>query len=102
MLEHIVVLKLKPGVTLEQTQALLNGLVALQVSGAIPGMLEVTGGYNNSPEGRNQGFSYGFIVRFRDAAARDAYLPHPEHKKLGAAFVRPIAEEVFVFDYEHR
>ena len=101
MLEHIVLLKLKPGTTEAQTQALLDALIALQQSGALPGMLGVTGGTNNSPEGKGHGYTYGFVIQFADAAARDAYLPHPDHKALGAAFVRPIAEDVLVFDYEH-
>lgn len=101
MLEHIVLLKLKPGVTEAQTQGLVDALVALQQSGKLPGMLTVTGGTNNSPEGRGEGYGYGFVIQFADAAARDAYLPHPDHRALGAEFVRPIAESVLVFDYEH-
>jgi hypothetical protein len=100
MIEHIVLLKLKDGVTAEQTRAVHEGLIALQKNGAIPGMETITSGYNNSPEGKNQGFEWGFTIRFTDEAARDAYLPHPDHKELGATFIRPIAEEVFVFDYE--
>ena len=38
--------------------------------------------------------------RFADEAARDAYLPHPDHKALGQGLLRPIAEDVLVFDYE--
>ncbi len=101
MLEHIVLLKLKPGVTEEQTRALLEALGKLRDSDKIPGMLEVSGGYNNSPEGKSQGFTYGFLIKFSDAAARDTYLPHPDHRQLGGQFVGPIAEDVFVFDYEH-
>ena len=101
MLEHIVALKLKPGVTEEQTDALLDALLALKDTGALPGILNVTGGHNNSPEGKDKGFGYAFIVCFRDAAARDAYLPHPEHIRLAQAFVGPIVDDVFVFDYEH-
>ncbi|MDE2445926.1 MAG: Dabb family protein, partial [Alphaproteobacteria bacterium] len=31
--------------------------------------------------------SHGFTVDFVDAAARDTYLPHPAHQKLGAMIV---------------
>ena len=34
-----------------------------------------------------------------DAAARDAYLPHPEHVALGQTLLRPIADDVLVMDY---
>ena len=98
MIEHIVLLKLKDGVTKEQTQAIADGLDKLKQ--VIPGMLSVSAGYNNSPEGKSEGFSYGFIVKFRDAAARDVYLPHPEHKNLAKTYIRPIADNVLVFDYE--
>jgi hypothetical protein len=99
MIEHIVLLKLKENVTEAQTRALIDGLNELKQ--AIPGMLEVSAGYNSSPEGKSAGFTYGFIVRFSDAAARDRYVPHPEHQKLAQTLVRPIADDVLVFDYEH-
>lgn len=98
MIEHIVLLKLKDNVAKEQTQELLDGLKKLKE--VIPGMLDVSGGYNNSPEGKDAGFTYGFIVRFRNVAARDGYLPHPEHQKLAQNLVRPIVDDVLVFDYE--
>ena len=99
MIEHVVLLKLKEGVTTDQTQELLDGLNKLKE--VLPGMLDVSGGYNNSPEGKSSGFTYGFIVRFSDAAARDEYVPHPEHQKLAQELVRPIVDDVLVFDYQH-
>ena len=98
MIEHIVLLKLKEGVTEAQTQEMLDGLKKLKE--VVPGILEVSGGYNNNPEGKSAGFTYGFIVRFRDVAARDGYVPHPEHQKLAKTLVRPIVDDVLVFDYE--
>ena len=98
MIEHIVLLKLKEGTTEAQTQEMLDGLKKLK--GLVPGILDVSGGHNNNPEGKSAGFTYGFIVRFRDAAARDGYIPHPEHQKLAKTLVRPIADDVLVFDYE--
>ena len=77
---------------------MLDGLNKLKE--VVPGMLEVSGGYNNSPEGKDGGFTYGFIVRFSDAAARDGYVPHPEHQKLAQTLVRPIVDDVLVFDYQ--
>ena len=38
---------------------------------------------NNSPEGKNLGFTHVYMLTFEDAAARDAYLPHPDHAKFG-------------------
>lgn len=99
MIEHIVLLKLKEGVGEDKAKALIDGLNELKK--VIPGMLDVSGGYNNSPEGKGSGFNYGFIVKFRDSASRDGYVPHPEHIKLAQTLVRPIIDDVTVFDYEH-
>jgi hypothetical protein len=100
MLKHIVLLKLKPGVREDQTADLLDALTDLMEGGAIPGILRVTGGYNNSPEGKSHGYDYGFVMWFEDAAARDRYLPHPEHRELGRRYVAPICDDVLVFDYD--
>lgn len=100
MLKHIVLLKLKPGVTGEQANALVGALTDLMDNGTIPGILHVSGGYNNSPEGKSQGFDFGFVMWFENAAARDAYLPHPAHKELGRLHVAPICDDVMVFDFD--
>jgi hypothetical protein len=40
------------------------------------------------------------MLTFTDAQARDAYLPHPEHKKFGETLrASGIFEDVFVVDY---
>ena len=95
MVQHIVLLKLKPGTTSDQTQAVLEGLKQLK----LPGIVSVTGGDNNSPEGKSQDFSWGFTITFENEAARDAYLPHPDHKAVSAETIRPIVDDVLVFDY---
>ena len=99
MIQHIVLLKLKAGTTDEQKQALLEGLIALQRENKIAGIKSVSGGDNNSPEGKTHGFDWGFVMTFVDGAARDAYLPHPEHVALGQMLLRPIADDVLVMDY---
>lgn len=88
-------LKLKPGTTPDQTQAVLEGLKQLN----LPGIVSVRGGDNNSPEGKSQDFSWSFTITFEDEAARDAYLPHPDHKAVSAETIRPIVDDVLVFDY---
>lgn len=99
MIQHIVLLKLKAGTTDEQKHALLEGLIALQRENKIAGIESVSGGDNNSPEGKTHGFDWGFVMTFVDGAARDAYLPHPEHVALGRTLLRPIADDVLVMDY---
>jgi esterase/lipase superfamily enzyme len=55
-------------------------------------------GTNVSPEKHDKGFTHGFILTFKDAAARDAYLVHPDHQAFGK-LVGPVLEDVFVIDY---
>lgn len=97
MVEHIVLLKLKSGVTEAQLETLSNALLGM--ADEIPGIESITAGTNNSPEGKSQGYAYGFIVRFTDEAARDAYLPHPFHRQVAGEHIRPLVEDVLVFDY---
>ena len=97
MVEHIVLLKLKSDVTSTQLDALPDAL--MKMMDEIPGIESITAGSNNSPEGKSQDYSYGFIVRFTDEAARDAYLPHPFHQKVAGEKIRPLVEDVLVFDY---
>ncbi|MCH8295069.1 Dabb family protein [Candidatus Poribacteria bacterium] len=99
MIEHIVLLKLKPDTTEQQVRTLTNAL--LKMADEIPGIEDISAGMNNSPEEKNNGFTYGFIVRFSDVAARDAYLPHPVHRQAAGEYLRPIVDDVLVFDYEH-
>ncbi len=100
MVEHIVLMKLKEEATESQTNAILEGLKGLQNGGSISGIESVSGGYNNSPEGKGQGYDWGFTLGFASLADRDAYLPHTDHKALSQNLIRPIVEDVLVFDYE--
>ena len=54
----------------------------------------------NDPENKNLGFTHVYQMTFTDAAARDTYLPHPEHNKFGQLLGSlGILEEAFVVDY---
>ena len=99
MVEHIVLLKLKSDATEQQVQTLTDAL--LKMAADIPGIEKISAGMNNSPEGKSQGYDYGFIVSFINQEARDAYLPHPTHRQAAGEYLRPIVDDVLVFDYEH-
>jgi len=97
-LRHIVVFKYKPGATEEQIKQVTDAFVALKTK--IPGIVSIEHGVNNSPEKRNLGFTHVYQVTFTNAAARDAYLPHPAHKEFGALLGKlGVLEDVFVVDY---
>ena len=65
----------------------------------IPGILDLTWGVNTSPEGLSEGFTHSFVMLFENAAARDAYLPHPIHAAAAAAVLKLLAQ-VVVCDHE--
>ena len=99
IIEHIVLLKLKADTTEQQIQTLADAL--LKMAEKIPGIEEISMGINNSPGGKNHDFTYGFIVHFRDEAARGGYLPHPVHRQVAGEYLRPIVDDVSVFGYTH-
>jgi hypothetical protein len=85
MIRHIVLTKFRADVTKGEIDSLFAKLADLKP--LIPGMRGFDGGVSVSPEGLEQGFRHGFSIDFDDAAARDAYLEHPEHKALGGQLV---------------
>ena len=66
----------------------------------IPGITGFEHGVNDSPEHKNLGFTHVYMLTFTSAQARDAYLPHPEHKKFGDLLTTlGVLEDAFVVDY---
>ena len=65
----------------------------------IEGVLSVVEGPSVSPEGLEGGLDYGLVITFADAAARDAYLPHPVHRVLGDLIGQHSAR-VIVYDID--
>lgn len=95
---HVVVFKYKAGTTAAQIKEVTDAFGALRTS--IPGITAFEHGVNNSPEKKNLGFTHVYLLTFESAAARDAYLPHPEHDKFGQLLGKlNVVEDVFVVDY---
>lgn len=82
MIRHAVLVRFKHDA---DTAKIFTALKALQ--GKIDGIIAISAGADSSPEGLQRGNTHAFTVDFRDAAARDAYLPHPEHQKVGGMIV---------------
>ena len=80
MIAHLVLLKLKKDVSPADAKRVFEAIGALRK--VIPGITDYAWGPYSSPEGMNKGFTHGFSMTFASAAARDAYLPHPEHEKV--------------------
>jgi hypothetical protein len=68
MIEHIVLFKLKADAAEDKKRALLEALLALR--DRVPGIVQASAGTNFST--RAQGYTHGFVVRFKDRAALDA------------------------------
>jgi hypothetical protein len=98
MIRHVALLKL---CNATDATHIFAALKALQTQ--IPGIINISAGTDSSPEGLQRGYTHGFTVDFIDAAARDAYLPHPAHQKVGAMIVAACeggVDGVLVLDWE--
>jgi quinol monooxygenase YgiN len=95
-LRHVVLFKFKPEATQEQLQQIVEAFRGLPKK--IDGITAFEWGTDVSPEGKSAGFTHCFVVTFKDAQARDAYLPHPAHQEF-VAILRPRLENVLVVDY---
>jgi len=95
--KHIALIRFKDGTGDEQVEKVFDDL--MELSEEVPGIEDYVAGTNNSPEGLNKGYTHGFVMTFTDAAARDAYLTHPEHERFKAGAL-PLVEDVAVFDFE--
>lgn len=101
MIRHCVFGKVRADVSEPELAAIHADLEALRA--VIDGMGPVAFGANVSPEPFARGFSHGFTIDFRDAAARDAYLVHPDHGRAGAKLVAALqggTDGLFVLDFE--
>lgn len=98
IVRHMLVCRFKTGTTDEQLKTFFSAFRELTTR--IGGISGFEYGPNNSPEGLNHGMTHVIMLTFVDAKARDAYLPHPEHRKFAAWFTQlGIVEELLVIDY---
>lgn len=95
-LRHVVLFKFKPEVPAARVAELVAAFE--QLPSQIDGIEGFEWGTDVSPEGLQDGFTHCFLVTFVDAAARDAYLPHPAHQAF-VAELRPCLEKALVADY---
>jgi hypothetical protein len=101
MIRHCVFFKFRADVPQSERDGIYAQLGALV--GPVDGLLSAKFGPNVSPEGLGKGFNDGFIMDLSDAAARDAYLPHPAHQAAGSRLVAALeggTEGLIVFDLE--
>jgi len=100
MVHHLVLFRFRDDLPAGEVAAVFAELRALQER--IDGITGFSGGADASKEGLSRGFTHGFCMTFRDAEARDAYLPHPEHQRVVAQLLPMLEggiEGVMTFDY---
>jgi hypothetical protein len=95
-LQHVVAIKFRAEAAPEQITKVEAAFRDLKEK--IPGIAALEAGTNNSPEGKNKGFTHCFILTFNSEKDRDAYLPHPDHKAFGV-LLRTVMEDVLVLDF---
>jgi hypothetical protein len=101
MIRHCVFARFRNDVPAAENTAIHADLEALRQ--VIDGMDAVKFSANVSPEPFARGFTHGFTIDFRDAAARDAYLVHEAHQRAGARLVAALeggTDGLMVFDLE--
>jgi lysophospholipase L1-like esterase len=95
-LRHVVLFKFKDASTPADVERIVSAFRGLPAK-----ISEIDGfewGTDVSPEGKAQGFTHCFLVTFKTAADRDAYLPHPAHQEF-VSIVRPHVDQVCVVDF---
>ncbi len=95
-IRHVVAFKFKSGADPAKIQGVETAFAALKQKISLIQSLE--SGTNSSPEDHAHGYTHMWIATFKNAADRDAYLVHPEHKAF-AATLKDVIDEVFVFDF---
>jgi Stress responsive A/B Barrel Domain len=103
MITHMVLLKVRRDVSRAKIEAVFGEIGALQKR--IAGIRSYAWGPYSSPEGLHRGYTHGFCMTFTDAAARDAYLPHPEHEQVKAHVLEILdggVSGVLAFDFESK
>lgn len=95
-IRHVVSFKFKKDADPAAIKKVEDAFAALKQK--IPFIEKLEWGTNVSPEKHDKGFTHCWIVSFKNAADRDAYLVHPEHKAFGAN-LKGVIDDVFVLDF---
>jgi hypothetical protein len=97
MLRHVVLFNWKDGTPPEKIREIEDKFCSLPAR--IPQIEDFEWGTDVSVQGFDRGFTHCFVVTVADEAARDVYLPHPDHAEF-IALSRPHVEKLLVVDYQ--
>ncbi len=95
MLKHIVLFKLKEGISEAQVEELATGL------GRLPEIIEEIRefAFGRDVIGSERSYDFGLVSLFDDLAAMERYQVHPDHQKV-VAIVKQICASVVAVDFE--
>jgi hypothetical protein len=96
MIRHIILIRFKSTAKIDEINELKASFESMPLK--VEGVHSTEWGLNDSPEGKNKGYTHAVLMNFVDNAGRDNYLPHPEHDELKKIF-GPILDDLVVFDY---
>lgn len=97
MIRHVLLIKFKEYSEVSEIVKLKSLFESMPEK--VEGVVSVEWGVNDSPEGKNKGYTHSVLMTFTDENGRRNYLPHPEHEALKDVF-RPLIEDIIVFDYQ--
>jgi hypothetical protein len=97
MLLHTVLIRPRPGVSDADLDDLTARTAHIAERLCGPGNYDV--GPNSTREPLDQGYTFGFILRFADRDALASYHADPEHEEFSQR-IQELAETVLVFDLE--
>jgi Stress responsive A/B Barrel Domain len=95
-IRHVVHFKFKVDADKALVAKVVTEFAALK--GKISAVEALEYGTNVSPEKHDKGFTHCWIATFKNAAARDAYLIHPDHQAF-VALLKPVLEDALVIDF---
>jgi len=101
MIRHIVLFKVRPDVDAKQFQPLMQEIAQLRTSHG--GIIGFEHGPNQTPETRDQGYNYGFVLTLNSWADLESYQNDPNHQATGAkllAACHPDHAGLLAFDME--
>lgn len=97
MLLHTVLIR--PGVNTSEADLAALSLQIAKLAERMCGADNYDVGPNSTEEPLDQGYSFGFILRFGDRNALATYHHDPEHELLSKR-IQELAETVLVFDLQ--
>lgn len=101
MIKHIVLFKVRTEITSDEFEGLMHEIAVLK--SVLTGFIDFKHGPNKTPETKDQGYTYGFILTLGSWKDLESYQNNPSHQATGAKLVsacHPSDDGILVFDME--